>query len=61
MNKKYSKYLRMCEVGQYLQKKNFSNDSGDLKFVKVTKNEIRWAGDDEKIDKESKYHSYNLK
>lgn len=26
--KKVSKYLRFCEVGEYLQKKNFSNDSG---------------------------------
>jgi hypothetical protein len=59
-NKKILRCIRKCEVGQYLLKRHFTSDGGDQKFVKLTKIDIRWAADEEKIMKTSKNQAYLL-
>jgi hypothetical protein len=29
--------IKVCEIGQYLMKRNFTSNGGDEKFIKLTK------------------------
>ena len=59
-NRRITKYIRKCEAGQYLLKRHFTSDGGDEKFVKLTKTDIRWANDEDKIMKTGKNQIYLL-
>lgn len=52
--------IKVCEIGQYLMKRNFTSNGGDEKFIKLTKTQIRWAADEKKVTKEGKYQQYKL-
>ena len=59
--RKIRKYVEYCEQGQYFEKRNFSSDGGEEKWILLTKTEIRWATDESKINKKGQYQSYLLK
>lgn len=59
-NAKVQKCIKVCEMGQFFIKRNFTSNGGDEKFIKLTKTDIRWAATEEKITKKDKFQSYLL-
>lgn len=51
--------VRFCEYGGFLNKRNFNSDGGEFKYIKITKDKIKWSKNAQKIDESSQ--SYPLK
>lgn len=42
--------VRFCEYGAFLNKRNYNSDGGEVKFIQITYDKIKWSKNPEKIN-----------
>lgn len=50
--------LRFCQHGSFLNKRNFTSDGGQFKFVRITPNLIKWGKNPEKVDQGGQCYAF---